>query len=449
MKMNWNDLLSSKRLGLDEHKNATMERTSFQIDYDRIVFSSAFRRLQDKTQVFPLAESDYVRTRLTHSMEVSCVARSLGIRIGLALCEKYKIEHTHPSDVGTILATAALAHDLGNPPFGHSGEDAIRHWFDVSPVMKQYLSDLTHAEQTDIQKFDGNAQGFRLLTVLQMPENPGGMQLSYATLGSFVKYPVESSQMRTDDTARKKKFNFFQSEKELMREVAEGTGLLPVPMEGYSWVRHPLVYAVEASDDICYRIVDFEDGFRLGLVSYEEVKSLFMEIIQSDEAEHHLARINDNHNRVEYLRAKAMQKLIDETTECFTGKEEELLEGKVDQSLIHYLPSGPVLKKLKKRAYEDVYSDKRVIEIEAAGFEVASGLLDLFMQSCMEMAIKKEKISPQSKKIMQIIPRQFHPQPGASVYQIVQNIIDYFSGMTDSYAVSLFKKLKGISLPGQ
>lgn len=449
MAMDWNSLLSSKRLGLDEQRNARMERTSFQIDYDRIVFSSAFRRLQDKTQVFPLAESDYVRTRLTHSMEVSCVARSLGMRIGLALCEKYQLENTHPSDVGTILATAALAHDLGNPPFGHSGEDAIRHWFEVSPVMNKYKSEMLPEEQNDIQKFDGNAQGFRLLTVLQMPENKGGMQLSYATLGSFVKYPVQSTMMGKSESVRTKKFNFFQSEKELMKEVAEGAGLLPVAYEGYSWVRHPLVFAVEASDDICYRIVDFEDGFRLGLVSYEEIKSLFMEIVQSDETELHLSRINDNHNRVEYLRAKAMQKLIDETAACFIEKEPEMLAGTIDKPLLDYLPSGEALKKLKRRAYEDVYSDKRVIEIEAAGFEVAHGLLDLFLQSCMERARQPERISPQSKKIMQIIPRQFHPQQGATVYQIVQNIIDYFSGMTDSYAVSLFKKLKGISLPGQ
>lgn len=445
--MYWEKLLSNKRLCQETPGNFRDDRTAFQVDYDRIVFSSAFRRLQDKTQVFPLAESDYVRTRLTHSLEVSCIARSLGINVGNEIINRHKLTDIHSSDFGTILATAALAHDLGNPPFGHSGEDAIRNWFNKSSVIKSIRKYFSRKELCDFQNYEGNAQGFRLLTVLQMPEHKGGMRLTYSTLAAFVKYPVESILIKKDGPISRKKYNFFQSEKELFKEVAENTGLIRKDKKNYSWARHPLAFLIEASDDICYHIIDFEDGYREGLLKYQEIKDLYSAII-ADERINYADQLKDERSKVEYLRAKAIQKLVEEIKESFLENESEILRGEFNSELISIIPSTPYLKRIIERSVESVYSNSRVLEIEAAGFEVANGLLELFFESVMDYYNHGRKASAQSKKIMQIIPVQFHPHHSFSYYEILMNILDYFSGMTDSYAVSLYKKLKGISLPG-
>lgn len=445
--MEWIKLLSNQRLGKAGPGDVNINRTFYQVDYDRIVFSSAFRRLQDKTQVFPLAQSDYVRTRLTHSMEVSCIARTLGIKVGLKLFEKHPDMDIHPSDIGTILATAALAHDLGNPPFGHSGEDAIRHWFEHSDIANSIKGDLSPKELSDINHYEGNAQGFRLLTRLEMPENIGGMQLTYATLASFAKYPVEASLLKTTDSICMKKFNFFQSEKELFREVAEGVGLIKTSDTHDAWCRHPLAFLVEAADDICYRIVDFEDGFRLGLISYEEISGLLLRLIGDPDVQKTTDRLKEKRSKVEYLRAKALNKLVDEITVEFIKREEQLLQGEFNQSLISVIPSYQTLKELKDRAMEDVYSARAVIEIEVAGFEVARGLLDLFVSSALEYAENQDKSSSKTQKIMALMPGSKKLLDAGSTYEKLLQIFDFFSGMTDSYAVSLFKKVTGISLP--
>src|SRR3954467_3450566 len=261
--MNWAQLLCADRLRLDRPGIPAPPRSPFQIDSDRIIFSSAFRRLQDKTQVFPLADNDYVRTRLTHSLEVASVGRSLGARVGDHLCQAhFPGGEIHASDIGAIVSAAALAHDLGNPPFGHSGEDAIRHWFTTSPVAQAARKEFTKAEKKDFECFEGNAQGFRIITRLQMPDNPG-LRLTYATLAAFTKYPRASRlPVKPEGGASAKKFGFFQSEAPFFEEVAVRTGLdQRVPGAAW-WCRHPLAFLVEAADDICYRLVDFEDGFR-------------------------------------------------------------------------------------------------------------------------------------------------------------------------------------------
>lgn len=446
--MEWEKLLTNKRLRQAKDRKPSEDRTSFQIDYDRIIFSSAFRRLQDKTQVFPLSGSDYVRTRLTHSLEVSCVARTLGMQAGIELCSRDSLKNIHPSDLGTIAATAGLAHDLGNPPFGHSGEDAIRNWFRKSDVLKEIKPTLSEEEKKDIEYYEGNAQGFRLLTVLQMPENEGGMRLTYPTLAAFTKYPVESLLMKSNDFVSRRKFNFFQSEKKLFEEVAEGTGLVRDGEDSFCWCRHPLAFLVEAADDICYHIVDFEDGYRLGIVGFDEIHELFSEIIKSGPALNKTKKFKDNRSKVEYLRARAMHKLIDEAKDCFIENEKAILEGTFEKELISLVPSAEHLKIIKDRSIEIVYSNSRVLEIEAAGFEVANGILDLFFESALDVFNHNSNASAQSKKIMQIIPSQFRPNETSTGYLIILNILDYFSGMTDSFAVSLYKKIKGISLPG-
>jgi dGTPase len=441
--MEWNNLLSNKRVGQKWKKKQDKNRSDFQIDYDRIIFSTAFRRLQDKTQVFPLAKSDYVRTRLTHSLEVSCLARNLGMQVGSVLCKRHKLKEIEVSDISAILAAAALAHDLGNPPFGHSGEDAIRNWFNTSKVAKNYK--LNKKEVSDISNYEGNAQGFRLLTVLQMPENIGGMRLTCATLGAFTKYPIESALIKKKNSICYKKYNFYQSEKEIFKEIAEELGLKKERYK-YAWCRHPFAFLVEFCDDICYRIIDYEDGYKLGLVNYESIYSNFSQLVQPASLDF-LKQLKDDKSKIEYLRAKSFQRLLDEISAIFLDNEKLFLDGKYDDDLIKQIPCSKVLKTLKDEAVSKVYSDKGVIEIEAAGFEVANGILEYFGSAVLDKLRNNKNASPHSKKLLQLLPLQFHPNESKSDYLNLLQVLDFFAGMTDSYAVSLYKKIKGISLP--
>jgi len=308
--MRWERLLSRRRLGTAPSAEVP-DRTAFQRDYDRLVFSSAFRRLQDKTQVFPLAESDYVRTRLTHSLEASCVGRSLGTLVGQALEESDRLpDAIGAADVGAIVAAAGLAHDIGNPPFGHSGEDAIGHWFAHSEAGRRYLDQLDEAQAEELRRFEGNAQGFRVITRLQNPDSAGGLGLTCATLGAFSKYPrgaARSAAEREYDGASNKKFGFFEAERGRFETVAAEVGLIP-RRAGESWYRHPLAFLVEAADDICYHIVDLEDAFRLGHVTFAETEALLHAIAAPRSGR--LSAIQGEKEKIAYLRATAINALV-------------------------------------------------------------------------------------------------------------------------------------------
>ncbi len=460
--MSWEKLLSPARLGRGDSETRLPERSQFQRDFDRIVFSSAFRRLQDKTQVFPLADSDYVRTRLTHSLEAACVGRSLGTNIGMHIVKKHGLADVYPSDIGDIVAAACLAHDIGNPPFGHSGEDAIRHWFATSPVAKVLHPQLEPRQWSDFERFEGNAQGFRILTRLQMPDNPGGLQLTCATLGAFAKYPVESHAESPARLARDlasgsglasaKKFSFFASEAELFAEAAERTGLISRSETHSWWCRHPLAFIVEAADDICYRLVDFEDGARQGLVSCEEAIEAFLLVIGKDGVRARAEKIRSDNERIEFLRAMAVGQAVRQVVEVFVANEEAMLAGEFEAPLIACAPVAKPLQMIIDRSRQTVYSSKRGLEIEAAGFEVIGGLLDLFVEAVEDVARCGKSASPRAKKLLQLVPEpcighQGVPSPDA--YTRLQRMTDFVSGMTDSHAVGLYKKLRGISLPGQ
>lgn len=446
--MNWSKLLSEHRLGKKSLSERRPGRSPFNIDYDRIIFSSAFRRLQDKTQVHPLSNNDYIRRRLTHSLEVASIARSIGNLVGSKLCEKHRLNHVHESDIGTIVSAAALAHDIGNPPFGHSGEDAIRYWFDTSKCAAKIAPSLNEKEKADIHRYEGNAQGFRMLTQLQMPDNYGGMQLTCATLGAFMKYPLESVVEGVARNAATKKFGIFQSEIALFSEVAEKCGLEARSKQGKCWSRHPLVYIVEAADDITYRIVDFEDGYRLGLISYEEVSEPLIEILGNHFNPEILNSITDDKNKVDYLRASTLGYLVQEVSECFMQNDDVMLEGDLDDDIMHLIPSYNILKEITDISVSRIYADRRATEIEAAGFEVTSGLLDIFVSAIYEEMCAGQ-VSAKSKMILKLIPKQFRVlNPNlAEAYPVLMKILDYVSGMTDSYAVNTYKKLKGIALP--
>lgn len=450
--MQWERLLSPARLGKLDAESLQAQRSPFQRDYDRIVFSSAFRRLQDKTQVFPLAESDYVRTRLTHSLEAGCVGRSLGTAIGAHIVERHGLKHVHPSHIGDVVAAACLAHDIGNPPFGHSGEDAIQHWFATSPVAERLYAELkeTPGHYADFQRFEGNAQGFRILTRLQMPDNRGGLQLTCATLGAFAKYPGLSHPPRDpkDRRASTKKFSFFHAEADLFAEVAERTGLLP---RTSGWCRHPLALVVEAADDICYRLIDFEDGVRLRLVSYEEASEAFAEVIGTRKHLEIATRMRGDDERIEFLRAVAVGKALEQVTAVFVDNEEAILSGKFEQPLIQFAAIAEPMEAIISRSRKTLYANPRGLEIEAAGFEVIGGLLDLFVEAVEAMATGG-KVAPRWRNLLELVPEPFvgsNRKPAPDAYTRLLRMTDYISGMTDSYAVSLYRKLRGISLPGQ
>ena len=452
MSMQWSQLLCSQRLGRERKPGPhNPERSEFRRDSDRITFSTAFRRLQDKTQVFPLADNDYVRTRLTHSLEVSSVGRSLGARVGAVVCQRHGLA-AHASDFGDIVAAASLAHDLGNPPFGHSGEDAIRHWFSKSEAAREAKAGIGEAQRADIEKYEGNAQGFRLITRLQMPDNPGGMQLTHATLGAFTKYPRESIIPEAGPRgAGAKKFGFCQSEREHFASVAEACGLIRRSPDTAWWARHPLAFLVEAADDICYRLVDFEDGYRLGHLDYEEVRGSFMALISPLRHPTRLHEAHSDNRRVQILRDITIGSAIEECAEVFLGNETAILAGEFDVPLIDAVPSSEAWRAIQERSIETIYATPRGVEIEAAGFEVLGGLLDVLVSSLNDAAAS-ERPSARSRKLLQLVPVETlgpNRTPDPDPYHRLLKMLDFVSGMTDSYAVSLYKKVRGISLPGQ
>jgi len=452
--LNWEKLLSRNRIGepLVEDVKSLNGRSDFQRDFDRIVFCSAFRRLQDKTQVFPLPESDFVHTRLTHSLEVSCVGRSLGNFVGEKILQRRKNLRSLFTQFhfGEIVAAACLAHDIGNPPFGHSGEDAIAEYFKSGNGIK-YKSILNKKQWFDISKFEGNAQGFRLVTKLQNQDNKGGLRLTYAVLGALTKYPKESFTSTADEKHSNKiysKFGFFQSEKNLFKEVAQAVQLEKKisSINNLWWNRHPLAFLVEAADDICYRIMDLEDGFRLGLLSFVETENLLLPFIQSESIKY---SNRSNNDKIGYLRAKVIGSLVSEITELFLEEEENILNGKFEDELISVIPSAKKLELIKTISIDKIYHNQIVVEREAAGYEVLGGLLDIFIDAATDAS--DGKISNRNRTILNLLPLEFKVSSfkyQGEVYDMLQMIIDFVSGMTDSFAVSLFRKLKGISLPG-
>jgi dGTPase len=439
--MNWQQLLSSQRVGQKQQSATESSRSAFEQDYDRIIFSHPFRKLQDKTQVHPLPEHDFVHTRLTHSLEVSSVGRSLGKRVGEVILQRHPELTSRFSlfDFGAIVAAASLAHDLGNPPFGHAGEDAISDFFlHHGQSLKEKVSE---AEWNDLIKFEGNAQGFRILN-----KNLYGLKLSAATLGAFTKYPCPAFFPQRDKSKRsQKKFGFFQSEKYTFNEVANQLDLIQVTDGVFN--RHPLAFLVEAADDICYSIIDLEDGCSLGLISYEEARALFENIITKNKSKlGKLQHINSTPEKIGYLRALAIGDLMDECCALFLDNEKEILSGKFDQALADHCPSREALSQIIKISVEKIYRARQVVEIEAMGHEVLPGLLEGFLQAGINLAQKgsSRKYSNLSLLLPEDIRWNIQQEP-QHVYGVVRNIVDFVSGLTDRHAISLFRKIKGLA----
>ena len=453
--MNWEDLLSLKRYG-DRNKRLRKEqdetRSGFDVDYDRVVFSTPFRNLQDKTQVIPLSKSGFAHTRLTHSLEVSSVGRSLGRLVGKELLNRHpqlhEIHGYSVSDFGAIVAAASLAHDIGNPPFGHSGEKAIGEYFKTGNGRKHQIN-LTPEEWSDVTNFEGNANGFRLLTDSNQGVE-GGIRLSYATLGAFTKYPKESlPKYDVPISIVEKKYGFFQSGKESFKDIAAELKLLRFRDNDYSnWVRHPLAFLVEAADDICYSIIDFEDGLNLGLIPDEYALEYLIPIVKDKLIKEKYFQMKLESDRYSYLRALAIGELVSDVTSIFLKNEDSLLNGTFKKSLIDYSKHKADIEDIQKFTKEKVYKSRKVVEIEAAGFVVLAGLIDLFLNAVNN--IHDNSPSSYDKHIFDLIPTEFIGEsrmPDESLYKRILNISAYVSSMTDSYAISLYKKLKGIELP--
>jgi len=451
--MNWENLISSKRYGKENNQSGSSApgRTEFQRDFDRIIFSSAFRRLQNKTQVVPLPESDYVRNRLTHSLETSCVGRSLGTIVGQRLVsnkrEVFSGLDVTQEDFGYVVAAACLAHDLGNPPFGHAGEDVISEYFS-SKAGKEYIADLTEAQQADLQNFEGNAAGFRILTYTfpSQSDHHGGLRLTYTTLAAFTKYPKASLPLlHNSKNASEKKYGFFQAQKDDFKTIATELGLQPAGNNNeFRWKRHPLTFLVEAADDICYHIIDIEDAAKMKIISFAEVESFLTGIFEMNNDEKKIYdAIHDEGERIGYLRSKVINHLIYEAADLFMQEEENILNGTFDESLTKRIGSGEKLKMIKKFSVEQIYRSRQNLEIEAAGYEVINGLLDVFITSLIDSK------SRYGSKMIELLPRQYldkDRKPFEDMYLNILNVAAFISGMTDTYAINLYRTIKGLSL---
>ncbi|WP_298285316.1 deoxyguanosinetriphosphate triphosphohydrolase [uncultured Lutibacter sp.] len=443
--MNWIQLLSLKRFG-DKHKRLRCEqdehRLGFEVDYDRIIFSDSFRSLQDKTQVIPHSKTDFVHTRLTHSLEVSVVARSLGRIVGEQLLKKHpKLvkEGYKMNDFGAIVATAALAHDIGNPPFGHSGEKAIGEYF-KNGKGKKFKESLTDKQWQDLIDFEGNANGFRILNKSQKGSE-GGLRLSYATLGAFTKYPKESLPKKPSNHIADKKYGVFQSEVSFFNEVAQELGLISSGKEGnMAYKRHPLSYLVEAADDICYTIIDFEDGINLGLIEEEFALEYLIKLVKNTIDSNKYYQLEHKKDRLSYLRALAIGTLINEASKVFLENEEVILKGEYPYSLLDKCNYEAQINDIIKISVEKIYKSREVIEKELAGYKVIANLLNVFITATNNNY--ENNLTNYDKLIIAILPESLQ-QPKDTLYLRLLAISGYVASLTDGFALQLYQKLNG------
>ncbi|MFT7330634.1 MAG: dGTPase [Roseivirga sp.] len=446
--MNWEQLLSLKRSGdtsLRLRKDQDETRLGFEVDYDRIIFSDSFRSLQDKTQVVPLSKTDFVHTRLTHSLEVSVVARSLGRIVGKKLMEKYpelQEKGYQANDFGAIVAAAALAHDIGNPPFGHSGEKAIGEYFKTGNG-QLFKNELTDKQWQDLIDFEGNANGFKILTENREGVD-GGLRLSYATLGAFMKYPKESLPKKPTNHIVDKKYGVFQSEVEAFEDVAQELGLVRLrDDEHMAYNRHPLAYLVEAADDICYTIIDFEDGINLGLIDEAFALEYLIKLVKDTINSKKYHKLKTKKDRVSYLRALAIGNLINEAVKVFLENEDVILKGEYNLSLLDKCKYEAQINDIIKISVEKIYRSKEVIEKEVAGYKILSDLLDVFITAVNNKYNKTA--TNYDKLVFQLLPENFQQTKG-SLYDRIFTVCSFISTVSDSYAIQLFNKIKGIGI---
>ena len=450
--MDLNKLFSDKRFNNSTSVQMSDPRSEYQRDFDRIIFASAFRRLQNKTQVFPLPGSVFVHTRLTHSLEVASVGRSLGTLIGDFIAREYKQDLKPESidfykhDLNNVISAACLCHDIGNPAFGHSGEEAIAGYFIKNEAsLKKHF---TEGQWADFANFEGNANAIRILTQQQNGKSEGGLRLTYSTLASIAKYPCEAT--GKDRTyLHRKKFGFFQSEKETFRIIAENTAMNKDQSDPLIYLRHPFVWLVEAADDICYNIIDLEDAHRLHIIDSRSCIELLLNLLNDLEPEDlektksALAKMTDTNDRIGYLRAKSINALTMAAKKIYENNFLKIVEGNFKTAILEIIKTdSKALQDIMEFSYKYIYNHRSVLEIENAGFNVMYQLLSHFVPPVL---MDRAAISKSDEKAMKLIPGQFLYEEG-NTYQKVLGVLDYVSGMTDNYAVDLYKKIKGIEI---
>lgn len=445
MAMDWNRLINDCRFGLEHYCDPKKGhgRSDFRRDYDRLVFSSPFRRLQNKTQVMPLPGSVFVHNRLTHSLEVSCVGKSLADAISATLLTKYADAPWRDKlqDIGDIVAAACLAHDLGNPPFGHSGEKTISSFFGEGKGAS-LQSQLSPAQWSDLTHFEGNANAFRLLTHQFNGRRPGGFAMTYSMLASIAKYPFDSTH-----AGKKGKFGFFDSERDDFMRVADALGMLRKPQADGSvvYARHPLVFIVEAADDICYEVMDIEDAHKLKILNTDEVMEALMAFFDEPRTEHIndiLSTIDDPHEKVSYLRSCVIGTLVNRCAEIFIEHEPEILAGTFTGSLLQHLPllEREGFASCTRLSWNKIYCSSNVVDIDLAGNRIITFLLEKLIHAVTHPD------QYYSKLLLSQVPKQYDVH-AANLYDRLLAVLDHVSGMTDVYALTLYRKLNGHSLP--
>ncbi len=444
--MQWAKLLSRKRFGLHQVEPGEEGRSHFQKDIDRIIFSSAFRRLNHKTQVHPLPENDNVHTRLPHSLEVSSVGRSLGTKVGARLADELSGIGIAAADVGDIVQAACLAHDIGNPPFGHSGEEAIRYWFRKNSD-RDLLKNLTAIELNDFQNFEGNAQGLRIITKLESYLFEGGMRLTYATLGTFLKYPWTSDLLIK---AGKKKYGCSQSERGMLKEIATELGL--IEREQTAWCRHPLSYLMEAADDICYALIDLEDGIEMGFITYDEVVAILGLVVDFEQIPTFHPSCDENDlrsRRIAIARGRAMNALINGIADTFVQQQDYLLAGNFMYEDLIEACGGRVKECIhlaKDTAEKKIFKNPRKLQLEIGAHAIIEILLDAFVEATYAFKIHKDSEHfPFKHRIILDLMGSHKPKQNWSLHHSYMHVLDFISGMTDNHATQIAKQLRGMA----
>ncbi|MFP4041630.1 MAG: deoxyguanosinetriphosphate triphosphohydrolase [Bacteroidales bacterium] len=445
--LSWNKLLSAKRFGLEEQRvtNTADVRSQFQRDFDRVIFSSPFRRLQNKTQVFPLPGSVFVHNRLTHSLEVASAGRSIANLIALELQNKPGIGNKDIiNELSSIVSAACLCHDMGNPPFGHAGEEAISRFFKEGEG-RHLQQKVRQKEWLDLVNFEGNANALRMLTHQFNGRRKGGFALTYTTLASLIKYPYAS-----DFNPQKPKYGYFQSEKETFQSIADELGLIKLNSSPEVYARHPLAFIVEAADDICYEIMDIEDAHKLNILTTERTHDLLCNFFsEKDDRDFFIRKesvfreVSDTNERIAYLRASVINKLVRETAQIFLDNYDKIMKGEFNFSLIDKLhgESKKAFSVCKELAINEIYNHRSVVKIELTGYNVLGTLLKAYTKAVFNPGEKY------SRKLLSFLPMQFRiDNTSASTYEKTRSVIDFVSGMTDLYAVDLFKDIEGIRL---
>ncbi|HIZ50008.1 MAG TPA: deoxyguanosinetriphosphate triphosphohydrolase [Candidatus Pseudomonas excrementavium] len=442
--MDWQTLLCRERLGKPAASAEELGRTPFHKDHDRVIFSGAFRRLGKKTQVHPVSSNDHIHTRLTHSLEVSCVGRSLGMRVGEMLRDELP-DWCAPADLGVIIQAACLAHDIGNPPYGHSGEDAIRHWFHKA-ARQGWLDPLNDAQRLDFLNFEGNAQGFRVLTELEYHQFDGGMRLTYATLGAYLKYPW-TSQHADSHGYKKHKFGCYQAEYPRLVQITDKLGL---PLQSdQCWARSPLVYLVEAADDICYALIDLEDGMEMELLSYSEVERLLLDLVGDDlpKTYRQLGPRDSTRRKLAILRGKAIEHLVNAAAETFIKQQPALLSGTLPGDLVSHMPDAAqhCVLEAKSMARHRIFQDKRKTLHEIGAYSTLETLLEAFCGAVNEQQ-SGQNLSFKHRRILDLLGNNA-PREDWDLYASYMRVIDFIAGMTDLYAADMAARIRGIN-PG-